>query len=200
VLLEGLERFLNRRLAESTAARGKAAALEGLSLELVVQGTGLAFVLSVEGGEYRARPAGNRVADASLRATPLGFLELSRSSSAVSLKRADAALEGKIHVAEAFADALGFVRPDAEAMLADWIGDMAAHEVARLGRAGFDWLKRAAQATELNVAEFLTEEERLLARSAELRTFAEQVDRARDQTERVAQRIERLGKRARPAS
>ena len=85
------------------------------------------------------------------------------------------------------------LRWDAEEELSRAIGDVAAHRVAGAGRAFAAWHLDAAQRLASAFADYASEEKQLLARRAELETFAESLARLRDAIARLDKRVERLG-------
>ena len=85
------------------------------------------------------------------------------------------------------------LRWDAEEDLARVIGDVAAHRVARAGRAFAAWHLDAAQRLAAALADYASEEQRILARRGELDALGESVAHLRDALARLDKRIERLG-------
>ena len=95
-----------------------------------------------------------------------------------------------------FAEALAFVfrnlRWDYEADMAEIIGDILAHRIARLLTESASWHRSAALRLGLNAAEFATEESGLVASAQDLARFARDVDQVRDDTARLEKRISKL--------
>lgn len=192
MILETCQRLLNQRILESTAAKQRLAALEGVSLAVEVTGLEIRIVVAVDGGVVFLNSARDVTTDATLRASPLELLTLARSSSLSQLKQTTASLDGKLHVVELFAEMLQFAKPDWEAEAAAWIGDIAAHEVGAVSRKVFDWGHGAFRALEQNTAEYLQQEDPVLARPRAVDAFVSDVDRLRDDVDRIAHRIELL--------
>jgi ubiquinone biosynthesis protein UbiJ len=197
VLVETLQRVLNRYVSESTAARDRLHALEGASFAVEIAGTGLTCVLSAAGGELKVAPHAVEPPTARLRAAPLDLLKLLRSDGdAAGMRKTRAEITGDLHVAESFAAVLKLARPDMEDVLAGFVGDIAAHELGRAAAAGVAWLGRAAQSLERNSAQFLQEESRELPAALEAQAFYDDVESLRDAVERAAARLARLEQRA----
>jgi ubiquinone biosynthesis accessory factor UbiJ len=95
-----------------------------------------------------------------------------------------------------FAETLAFVfrnlRWDVEADLADIVGDIPARRIARAATAGLAWHRAALARLGANVAEFASEESRLVVPARELAEFASSVDMVRDDLARLEKRIARL--------
>lgn len=95
-----------------------------------------------------------------------------------------------------FAKALGFLfrnlKWDAEEDLSKFTGDVLAHRIANTAAAFFSWQKEAALRMFGNLAEYWTEEERLLARKDDISRHLHAVDDIRDDAERLEKRIMKL--------
>lgn len=94
------------------------------------------------------------------------------------------------------AEALGFVFRnlswDAEADLAQLIGDVPAHRLERLRQSVFAQTQQAFQRTADNVSEYLREETALLVRQDEVVQFNDAVSVLRDDLARLEKRLSRL--------
>jgi ubiquinone biosynthesis protein UbiJ len=199
VLLRGAcEQLLNRWVAGSTAAAEHIAALEGESLAIEIVGLDLTLVLVAHDARVRLATARSVPTSATLRGGPLDLLRLLSADSLGDLKRTGAELSGNLHVAEAFAEALRMARPDAEAELADWIGDLGAHELGGFSRRLLGLGRSARRSLEFSLAEYLKEESRSTPGPLELSAFSSEVERLRDDVERAAKRLERAALRIRP--
>jgi ubiquinone biosynthesis protein UbiJ len=214
LLVETFQRLLNERIAQSTAAQSRLDSLQGRRFRIVVVGPDIELLLAAERQGLRleagaagtpglaagspqsgASPGDTAAADrpdATLRASPFDLLALIRAERLSDLKRTEARIEGNLHTAEAFSELLRQIRPELEAELAGWIGDIAAHELASgIGRLT-GWGRRAAQALEQDLAEYLKEEQPVLAPPVRVRAFGDEVERLRDDVERAARRLELL--------
>lgn len=193
--------WLDARLAASTAARRSLQPIDGKLFEVVVEGPGIHVGLRARGPRLILEEPRDGEPDARLSATPLDALRLAQSQSLSNLKQTDARLEGNIHVAEAFARTLALLSPEAEAELAGWVGDIAAHEIVAAAHALKAFALEVGQTLERDTAEFLREERPVLARSREVEAFVEEVDDIRDAVERAASRLDALvrGPAGRPA-
>ncbi len=199
-LLQTGERWLNRQVAESTAAQAELRALDGRSMAVHVEGLGISLCLIVSDGQLRVE---NRLdaASVTLRGTPGALAALLRRDRdrplAGQFRESGAELTGSIDVAERFAEMIRLARPDLEEELSRWIGDVPAHELVNATRHVADWALDTGRTMEQNTAEYLQEESGTLPASAEMRAFAEDVQDLRDDVERLAARIDRLARLAR---
>ena len=185
-----IEAELNRCVGESTAARELLARLEGTSFAVHVEGLGLTRVLHADGERLRL-DSDATAATATLRATPLDLLRLLRADG-VSVKRTRAALSGDLEVADRYARMLKLARPDLEDEVAKWLGDVPAHALGEVARGVGAWLTRAGAALRMNTAEYLQEESRALPAPLEAQAFYSDVERLRDDVERLAARLARV--------
>ncbi len=190
-LLTRCERLIDRLIAESTAAQRAARGLEGKSMAAEIFGLELTIHATVADTALRLSTDAGKPADVRLRATPLELARLARAD-ADELKTSRVALDGDVHVAEAFAELARLARPDIEDELSRWVGDIAAHELAEAGRALNAFAARAGRALELDTAEYVQEEQRLLPGPLEVDAFGADVDRLRDDVERAEARLERI--------
>jgi ubiquinone biosynthesis protein UbiJ len=85
------------------------------------------------------------------------------------------------------------LRWDGEEDLSRLVGDVAAHRLADAGRAFAAWHLDTAQRLAAALADYVTEEKRLLARRADLAALGDSVARLRDAVARLDKRVERLG-------
>lgn len=192
MLLAFGQRMLNEQIEMSTAAKEKLSELDGKRFAVVVKGSDLRFVAESAGGELLITSSKDTLCDVELTAGAFDLLKLARSAGLSGLKDAGASLNGDIHVAEGFADLFRHAMPEPEALLADWVGDMPAHAVGQAVRQAGSWAGRAEKAFELNLAEYLQEENPTLIPPALARAFSADVDRIRDDVDRAERRIELL--------
>ena len=191
-LLKPVESLLNRNLAASTPARALLGELEGRTLAVAVTtpfGGRLLYL------RLRASAAGivadrdESPADVSLSGTPLGLLGLAAARAGGRSTAAGAQISGDAEVASAFERLLRHARPEFEEELARILGELPAYYAARAARELLGWGRRAADSLARDLGEFLTEESGDLPPRAELEEFYANVDRVRDDVERLAARV-----------
>ena len=81
---------------------------------------------------------------------------------------------------------------DFEEDLSRVFGDVLAHRMARTGRDLFAWQRDAGTRLAQNFAEYWTEEDPLITRRGDIAQFGSEVERLRDDVDRLDKRIERL--------
>jgi ubiquinone biosynthesis protein UbiJ len=102
-------------------------------------------------------------------------------------------VDGDPRLADAVMALARHLRWDFEEDLSRVLGDVAAHRLAGAGRDFLAWQADSAQRLAESVADYLTEEKKLLIQRDELDALADSVARLRDGVERLEQRIRRLG-------
>jgi ubiquinone biosynthesis accessory factor UbiJ len=188
-----LENLLNRGLPRSLRAREICAELNGRSLALALPhiarlrlaSTGVTLAVS-----FDAEPA-----DATLSGGPFALLALLGASAQAQLQRGQVAISGDAEIAGRFRELLELLRPDFEEELSLLLGDVPAHQLARLARGGAAWGAKAARTAVTNLAEFLAHESADLVSRNEGEQFLRGVETLREGVERLQARLERLAGR-----
>ena len=190
MLLEKLAASLNRNVAAVARRRGRwSRSSHGRSLSLTLEGTPLAFAMRVDGGPD---PLSDERVDADAHA--LGYAARARwRSSAPSaegaLRAVTVRISGDAEIAQTFRDLLRQAQPDVEEELARLVGDVAAHQIGSFARGLAGWGRKAADTFATSVAEYLQEEGRDVPTRIELDEFLHDVDRLRDDVERLEARL-----------
>jgi len=190
MLTATLENLLNRGLPRSVRARQLCAALSGRSLAIAVRDIARLRVSST--GLTLAIALDEREADATLSGSAVALLALLRHSAQAQLQRGAVAISGDAEVAQKFQELAQLLRPDFEEELAQLLGDVPAHQLARAARAATAWGAKAAATTLTNLAEYLGHESADLVPRNEGEQFLRGVDALREGVDRLQARLERL--------
>jgi ubiquinone biosynthesis protein UbiJ len=102
-------------------------------------------------------------------------------------------VSGNPRLAEAVMALVRHLRWDFEEDLSRLVGDVAAHRLAGAARDFLAWQSDSAQRFAESLADYLTEEKKLLIQRAELDALADSIARLRDGVERLEQRVRRRG-------
>lgn len=149
------------------------------------------FALSVDvGGDGRLRAAHEEgLPDVSIDVPPPALARWL-------VDREQAWREARVEGDAEFAAALSFVaanlRWEFEEDLSRLIGDIPAHRVGNALRGATRWPSQAARAGAVNIAEYLTEEKRVLVTRLDAEEFTQSVDDLRDAAERLEKRLAAL--------
>lgn len=196
----GLESLVNRFLRLDPELVEGVAELEGKVLELHVRGIDQRFqifprnegvgVVLVEHGD--AQPVVE--ADVAVSGPPFTLLRLLGSwESLGGALPSDVSVRGDLELIQKLAGLAKRAEIDWEEWLSKLAGDSVAHEVGRGVRGIVTWARSASETFAYDIAEYLREERRLSPTRLEVEDFATDVDTTRDDVERLAIRIARLG-------
>ena len=190
-----LEAALNRALALDPETRGALAPLDGRRVALTVESPPLALQIRVEGDRLLVGPVDSDApADLGVRATLGGLL-----SQLPMFRRNDAPPVGRMRI-EGDADLARRLQRLADRFDPDWqqpfarvFGDVLGVQVANAFAGALRQARVAGRDLAGSAAEFVTEESRDVVARAELNAFHDDVDVLRDDVERMAARVARLG-------
>jgi ubiquinone biosynthesis accessory factor UbiJ len=197
MLAATLENLLNRGLPRSFRAREICAGLNGRSLALTMPD--IARLRLASTGVTLAASFDAERADATLTGGPLALLALLGASALPALQRGHVAISGDAEIAGRFRELLELLRPDFEEELSLLIGDVPAHQLARLMRASGAWGVQAAGTALRNLGEYFAHESADLVSRNEGEQFLRGVDALREGVDRVQARLERLERLPRQA-
>ncbi len=197
--LQAMETVLNALIERDPEARTRLAAWHGRVIAIALRGTGLTlyFVPDAAGrlqllGRYEGEP------DALIEGSPLDLMRASdKREGLAQLFAGHVRLHGDTELAHRFSEVLGGLEIDWEEQLSRYVGVVAAHELARIGREVSDEGRRLGGLFARNLSEYLTEEVRLLPHPFETEAWIRQVEDTRDDVERLAARIDWLEQRLR---
>ena len=193
MLNTALENLLNRGLPRSPRARALCAELAGKSLAIEARDL-TRLRISCNGATLEvvrdAAPA-----DASLSGGALSLLGLLGASPQALLQSGAVSMGGDTELAQKFQELLVLLRPDAEEELSVLLGDVPAHQLARLAQWGLNFVRRVADTGVTNAAEYLGHERADLVPRAEGEQFLRGVDAVREGVDRAAARLENLARR-----
>jgi ubiquinone biosynthesis protein UbiJ len=95
------------------------------------------------------------------------------------------------------AECLGFVfrnlQWDIESDLSQWVGDIAARRLLAGGKQWLAWQSGQIVNLALNFAEYVTEEDQMLARRQDVSAFCSEVGKAQEELVRLEKRVVQLG-------
>ncbi len=156
----------------------------GCQIVLDLGGLTVPFVIGPEGIPALAAARPER-ADLSIR-IPLSALPLLLTDQPAALRQLH--LEGSSGLAAEVGFLAKNFRPDLEELLSRVVGDLMAHRMAQTARSGRAWAQDSLRRLTDSLAEYATEEARLVASRSSLNRFASEV-------ERLAQDVQRLERR-----
>ncbi len=192
-LTASLESALNRYLSLDPAALSRFASLEGrvIAIKIIGLNTTLSLFPSADGFMIFTDFDGQ--VDATIIGTPVALAKMAVVSDPKELLfSGEIEIVGDTAVANQFNRILSQLDIDWEEVLAQNVGDIAAHKMANLFRDANHWFKRSTQSVCLDSGEYIQEEVHLSPSNAELRKFTQQVDEVREAADRLEAKIKIL--------
>ena len=191
-----IESALNTAIAGSGAARADLKRLEGKILRLELKGLPLAFHFLPQADHLTVAADYHGAADITLE-VPVASLV------AAALQRDDAPpkgmqVKGDAETAQVFSRLLKQAHLDWEELLSRHVGDVAAHQLGNALRSLHRWGRDAAGRLGQDLADYLRYETGTLPPRHEVDGFLSDVDRLRDDVERLSARVDQAARRARP--
>jgi len=188
-----IETSLNKYLQLDPEALPRFAVLEGKIIEVEVTGLNQHLFLFPSADGFMVLMAFDGDADATISGSPLALARLGMADDPRDqLFAGEVEIKGDTRVANQFSKLLSQLNIDWEELLAQNVGDIAAHKMGNIFKDMGQWIKRSSQSVNLDAGEYLQEEIHLSPANAELRNFIQQVDEVRESADRLAARIELL--------
>ena len=176
----------NHLLTQNAWAREKLACYADKAFQLRLPPVTLTFVIDPGG---TVKTAGTAVPETTLTLTPSALLRY------ISTAPHDTKLievEGDLSFGNALREIMPQLTWEAEEDLSRLFGDVIAHRMAGTARDLWAWRKQTALNFAHAAAEYLTEEQPLIAKPRHLKTFAQDVDALHNAVMALEQRIEKL--------
>lgn len=193
LLGRALEGALNRLVALDVETASRLSSLDGRSLTIDFKSALPSMRITVDGGRLRIGPAFEGDSTLRVAASPGALLGL-----ALARGRDGAMTPGSVEIAGDAELARRLERiaanfaPDFDEAFARAFGDVVGFRIARAVRSALAWSRSSARSFAQDTAEFLSEEGRDLVPRAELDTFLDEVDAARERADRLDARVRRL--------
>lgn len=191
-VLQPVAKVLNRNIRETTPARELCDKLDGVVVAVRVRGTALAAWFLIDGGQLALATDHDGEPDVLISGSVLTLARMSGDAGLEALRDGSLELTGDPHTAERFQRLITLVRPDVEEELSGVIGDTAAHRLGEIARGVAAWGREARATMGANIREYLQEESRDVPSRYEVERFAAEVDKLRDDVDRLEARIMRL--------
>lgn len=192
-VLNLLASALNHYLALDPEAPEKLTAFDGKVICIDVRGPNKTIYLLMNGNRIRVVKTVDTEPDATIIGSPAALFKLGvHRDSAPLFFAGEVEIRGDTRLGRQFKSLLAEMEIDWEEHLSRFVGDIAAHRIAGLVNDLRKWSNTAADNLADDVGEYLQEESRDVVSGAEMGMFYQQVDKLRDDTERLKARIDRL--------
>lgn len=185
-----LEAAINRYLALDPELPAKMAAFNGRVIRLDIRGVNRSLFLFPGDHGIRVQTEYEGEADTVLSGTPVALFKMSLAPRvATLLLTGEVGIRGDTRLGHQFKNLLSQMEIDWAAPLADLFGDAAAWQIENAGRELVNWGKNSSESFSLSLGEYLVEESRAIVSEAELEQFYTDVDRLRDDVDRLEARL-----------
>ena len=186
-----IETALNRYLSLDPNALPRFAALEGKIITINILGTNQSLSLFPSADGFLILSDFDETADATISGSMISLAKLGLAKNQKPLLfNGEIKIEGDTRVANKFNALLSELDIDWEEIVAQKVGDIAAHKIGNVFRGANQWFERSIKSVVLDSGEYLQEEIHLSPANAELRRYINRVDGLREATERLAAKIQ----------
>ncbi|MCW8933178.1 MAG: SCP2 sterol-binding domain-containing protein [Gammaproteobacteria bacterium] len=189
-LTASLESALNQYLSLDPLALSRFSSLEGKIIAIEIKGLNKTLCLFPSADGFMVLSDFDGEADATISGTPLALVKMGLAKDPKDvLFSGEIVITGDTAVANKFNRLSSQLDIDWEELLAQNIGDIAAHKIGNLFNGANKWFSRSINSVALDSAEYIQEEVKLSPSNAELRQFVNKVDGLREATDRLAAKI-----------
>ena len=192
-LLTLAESTINRLLLASPETVDRLGQLDGKVIAIQLTSPAISLSLQPSAAGLQIDQIARDDADVTLTGTAADFFQLlSATDNSQAMFGKTIKLSGDSALATRFSQVMIDAALDWEGILAQTVGDLPAHELARLLKWKTRFYLQAGHSLVQNLEEYLKEELQLLPSQPQLKRFYTEVDSLRQETERAEARIERL--------
>jgi len=192
-LLTLAESTINRFLLASPETVDRLGQLDGKVIAIQLTSPAISLSLQPSAAGLQIDQIARDDADVTLTGTAADFFQLlSATDNSQAMFGKTIKLSGDSALATRFSQVMIDAALDWEGILAQTVGDLPAHELARLLKWKTRFYLQAGHSLVQNLEEYLKEELQLLPSQPQLKRFYTEVDSLRQETERAEARIERL--------
>ena len=190
-LTASIESALNQYLSLDPLALSRFSSLEGKIIAIEIKGLNKTLCLFPSTDGFMVLTDFDGEADATISGTPIALVKMGLAKDPKDvLFSGEIVISGDTAVANKFNRLLSQLDIDWEELLAQNVGDIAAHKIGNLFNSANKWFSRSFNSVALDSAEYIQEEVKLSPSNAELRQFVNKVDGLREATDRLAAKIQ----------
>ena len=188
-----IETTINRYLALDPEMLTKLAAFNGKVIKIELSGIGKQFYLFPSDRGVDVRAEYDEDADTILRGTPIALFKMGMTSNAANmLLKGEVEITGDTRLGHQFKQAFSEMDIDWSEPLAELVGDGVAYQLQQAGKKIFSWGKQSVESVSLSTSEYLQEESRDVVTETELEIFNQNVDKVRNDVDRLEAKIKKL--------
>ena len=183
---------LNQYLRSDAYVLDGLGVLSGKRLAVSLQGTGITVYLCFHADGVGLTLESEDPVDVRAAGPPFTLLRALKDLDKQGEFGAEVTVTGDAEVLRQLQMVLMRLEIDWEEHLSRVVGDIAAHQLANMGRGAFAWGRSTSQTLAEDLGEYLAEESLLIAAKADVDALATDIDDLRDATERLDIRVGRL--------
>ena len=191
-VLRPVAKLLNQNIQESTPARELCARLCGTIVAVRVADTSLAAYFEIDSDAMNVVTTMSDDPDVVISGSLIALASMAGRSGAAAIRDGSLDLSGDAESADQFQQLLTYAKPDIEEELSRVVGDVAAHRLGEFARGLGRWGRAARSTMGTNIREYLQEESRDAPSRYEVETFTDEVNKLRDDVDRIEARLNRL--------
>ena len=194
LLVEGIEQGINLLIQQDPKTQTRFTRLHGSCVGIYLRGTGIKLYFTPDhNGALQVASRREDAPDAAIEGSPVDLLRASdKQNSTSQLFAGHVQLHGDTALAQRFSQALADLSIDWEEHLSKWLGDTVAHAVAQRAKKAAGTAGEVTSLGKTNLSEYLTEELRVLPHHFEVEAFISDLEKTRDDVERLSARINLL--------
>ena len=190
-LTASIESALNQYLSLDPLALSRFSSLEGKIIAIEIKGLNKTLCLFPSADGFMVLTDFDGEANATISGTPIALVKMGLAKDPKDvLFSGEIVITGDTAVANKFNRLISQLDIDWEELLAQNIGDIAAHKIGNLFHSASQWFSRSSNSIILDSGEYIQEEVHLSPSEAELRKFVNKVDGLREATDRLAAKIQ----------
>jgi ubiquinone biosynthesis protein UbiJ len=197
LLAAAVEYAVNSALSGSNSAQQDLKQLAGKVIELQIKEWPLKLYFLPQPEKLSVASSHEGKPDISIRAPTGTLLTAALKRDSGNLRGIE--INGDAETAQQFSRLLKQADLDWEELLSRYVGDAAAHQIGNAVRDLMSWGRDAAERLSKDLAEYLQYESRDLPPRHEVQDFLNNVDKLRDDAERLAARLQRAASRVKQA-
>lgn len=184
---------LNRLIATDSLAQARFAPLAGRVVQIAVRDTPLTVFVGIESSGLMLAMRCPRAADIRIEGSLgelLAMVRRGEDGAAISAGRVQ--IQGDLATVQQLQILLADLDIDWEELLAERVGDVAAHQIGRVVRGAAGWIGHARRSLERDVGDYVQYEAQLVPTAADLEEFTRDTLLLAEDVDRLAARIARL--------
>lgn len=182
-----------RLLQTDPATLRRLSELEGKVISLDFSGTDIHVFMFPSADGIRMSDDWEGEVDVHMSGKPSDLIKMGAAGKApVTPGKVNVRIEGDLHVGQQFKKILDDMQIDWEELLSQYIGDVAAYHSSKILRSIGTHLRQAVITTAQNASEYARFEARLIPADWRVQEFIDDVDKLREDVDRISMRIDRL--------